>query len=44
MRFHYTDLDNCHTAEEFTWSPGGRKVAYHSRKTGKWGVWIMTAG
>jgi cytoskeletal protein RodZ len=31
------------TAEEFTWSPDGRQVAYHSRKTGDWGVWVMAA-
>jgi len=31
------------TAEEFTWSPDGRNVAYHSRKTGDWGVWVMGA-
>jgi hypothetical protein len=29
------------TAEEFTWSPDGRQVAYHSRRTGAWSVWLM---
>jgi len=32
------------SAEEFTWSPDGRRVAYHSRRTGTWGVWVMSAG
>ena len=31
------------TAEEFTWAPDGRRLAYHSRKTGEWNVWLMAA-
>ena len=31
------------TAEEFTWAPDGRVVAYHSRRSGEWGLWTMAA-
>ena len=31
------------SAETYTWSPDGRRVAYHSRATDTWGVWIMPA-
>jgi Tol biopolymer transport system component len=30
------------TAEEFAWEPGGRHVAYHSRRDGQWRIWVMT--
>jgi Tol biopolymer transport system component len=29
------------TAEEFAWAPNGR-VAFHSRRDGQWGIWLMT--
>jgi Tol biopolymer transport system component len=29
------------SAEEFTWAPDGRRVAFHSRRNGSWGLWIM---
>ena len=32
------------TAEEFVWSPDGRRVAFHSRRDGQWGIWIMAPG
>jgi TolB protein len=31
------------SAEEYTWAPDGRRVAYHSRAAGGWGVWLMAA-
>jgi hypothetical protein len=29
------------TAEEFAWAPNGG-VAFHSRRDGQWGIWLMT--
>jgi len=31
------------TAEEFSWAPDGRRVAFHSRRSGEWGLWQMAA-
>ncbi|HET7217957.1 MAG TPA: hypothetical protein VFJ02_07905 [Vicinamibacterales bacterium] len=30
------------SAEEFTWSPDGTRVAFHSRRNGAWGIWVMS--
>ena len=29
------------TAEEFAWDPNGHRLAFHSRRSGNWSVWIM---
>jgi TolB protein len=31
------------TAEDYTWAPDGRRVAFHSRKADEWRVWVMAA-
>jgi Tol biopolymer transport system component len=31
------------TAEEFAWDAEGRRLAFHSRRSGQWSVWIMAA-
>jgi Tol biopolymer transport system component len=30
------------TAEEFAWSPAGRRVASHSRRDGQWGIYVLS--
>jgi Tol biopolymer transport system component len=29
------------TAGEYSWAPDGHRVAFHSRRSGGWGVWVM---
>jgi Tol biopolymer transport system component len=31
------------SAEEFAWSPDGRRLAYHSRRDGEWRIWIAAS-
>lgn len=32
------------TAEEFAWAPDGRRVAFHSRRDGQWGIYLLSRG
>jgi YD repeat-containing protein len=32
------------TAEEFAWDASGRRLAFHSRRSGTWSIWILAAG
>jgi Tol biopolymer transport system component len=29
------------TADEFAWAPDGRRVAFHSGRDGKWGIYVL---
>jgi hypothetical protein len=29
------------TAEDYSWAPDGHRVAFHSERSGGWGVWIL---
>ena len=31
------------TAEEYTWAPDGKRLAYYSRRTETWAVWVMAS-
>jgi len=31
------------TAQDYSWAPDGRRLAYHSQRAGGWGVWVMAA-
>ena len=31
------------SAEEFAWDPNGGRLAYHSRQSGEWRIWIAAA-
>lgn len=32
------------SAQEFAWAPDGDRVAYHSARGGRWGIWLMHVG
>ena len=32
------------SAEEFAWAPDGRRVAFHSRRDGQWGIYVLARG